>query len=112
MAQSQRDHYEVLGVERGATADEIKAAFRKLASQHHPDKNPGDPPAAVRFQEINSSYRVLSEPQRRAMYDRFGHRAEEPGSPFASSGPFAGGVVDISDIGVDGILRDLLRALR
>lgn len=103
-----RDHYEVLGVGRGATADEIKAAFRKLAAQHHPDRNPNDPGAHVRFKEINASYQVLSDPQRRAMYDRFGHRAEEPGSPFGNSGPFAGGVVDISDIAVDGILGDLL----
>ena len=107
-AQSQRDHYEVLGVHRQATADEIKAAFRKLASQHHPDKNPTDSTASVRFKEVNASYQVLSDPQRRAMYDRFGHRAEDPGSPFAASGPFAGGVVDISDIAFDGILGDLL----
>ncbi len=105
---SQRDHYEVLGVSRSSTPEEIKAAFRKLAAQHHPDKNAGDPHAAVRFKEINAAYQVLSDPQRKAMYDRFGHRAEEPGSPFASSGPFAGGVVDFSEIAVDGILGDLL----
>jgi molecular chaperone DnaJ len=105
---SQRDHYEVLGVSRSASADEIKAAFRKLAAQHHPDKNAGDPHASVRFKELNAAYQVLSDPQRKAMYDRFGHRAEEPGSPFASSGPFAGGVVDFSDIAIDGILGDLL----
>src|SRR5438094_8241122 len=93
-AQGQRDHYEVLGVGRGATPEEIKAAFRKLAQQHHPDKNPNDPHAGVRFKEINAAYQVLSDPQRRAMYDRFGHRAEEPGSPFGSAGPFAGGAVD------------------
>ncbi len=107
-AQSQRDHYEVLGIHRQATAEEIKFAFRKLASQHHPDRNPNDASASVRFKEINASYQVLSDPQRRAMYDRFGHRAEDPGSPFAASGPFAGGVVDISDIAFDGILGDLL----
>lgn len=103
-----RDHYEVLGVSKGAGPDDIKAAFRKLAAQHHPDRNPDDPKAAVRFKEINAAYQVLSDPQRRAMYDRFGHRAEEPGSPFASSGPFAGGVVDFSEIAIDGILGDLL----
>ena len=105
---SERDHYEILGVSRGATPEEIKAAFRKLASHHHPDRNPDDPKAAVRFKEVNSAYQVLSDPQRRAMYDRFGHRAEESGSPFASGGPFAGGIVDFSDIAVDGILGDLL----
>lgn len=108
--QQGRDHYEVLGVSRGATPEEIKAAFRKLASQHHPDKNDGDPGAATRFKEINAAYQVVSDPQRRAMYDRFGHRAEEPGSPFGSGGPFAGGVVDFGDIAIDGILGDLLGA--
>jgi molecular chaperone DnaJ len=103
-----RDHYEVLGVERTATAEEIKIAFRKLAVQHHPDRNPGDPRAAIRFKEINASHQVLSDPQRRAMYDRFGHGAEGSGSPFGSGGPFAGGVVDIGDLNFDGILGDLL----
>jgi molecular chaperone DnaJ len=103
-----RDLYEVLGVSRQASPDEIKSAFRKLAAQHHPDKNAGDPRASARFKEINAAYQVLSDPQRRAMYDRFGHRAEEPGSPFAAGGPFAGGVVDISEIAFDGILGDLL----
>src|SRR5215467_10952759 len=105
---SQRDHYETLGVSKSAGPDDIKAAFRKLASQHHPDRNPDDPKAAVRFKEINGAYQVLSDPQRRAMYDRFGHRAEEPGSPFGAGRPFGGGVVDISDIAFDGILGDLL----
>jgi molecular chaperone DnaJ len=108
MSDAHRDHYQILGVGRTATPDEIKSAFKKLASQHHPDRNPNDPKAAIRFKEINASYQVLSDPNRRAMYDRFGHRAEEPGSPFASSGPFGGGVVDISDIAIDGILGDLL----
>ena len=62
----------------------------------------------VRFKEINASYQVLSDPNRRAMYDRFGHRAEDAGSPFGQNGPFAGGVVDISDIAIDGILGDIL----
>jgi molecular chaperone DnaJ len=108
MAQAPRDHYDVLGVDRGATVDQIKAAFRRLAIQYHPDRNPGDPQAAGRFKELNAAYQVLSDPQRRALYDRLGHRAEEPGSPFASGGPFAGGVVDLSDIAFDGLLGDLL----
>lgn len=105
---SARDHYEVLAITRAATPEEIKAAFRRLASQHHPDKNPDDPTAHVRFKEVNASYQILSDPQRRAMYDRFGHGAESPGSPFSSSGPFAGGVVDMADLNFDGILGDLL----
>jgi molecular chaperone DnaJ len=108
MGQSQRDHYEVLGVERTASYEEIKASFRRLASQHHPDRNQNDPHAAARFKEVNAAYQVLSDSQRRALYDRLGHRAEEPGSPFASGGPFAGGVVDLGDIALDGILGDLL----
>lgn len=104
----QRDHYEILGVRRDATPEEIKSAFKKLAAQYHPDRNQEDPTAHDRFKEINLAYQVLSDPNRRTMYDRFGHRAEEPGSPFASGGPFPGGFVDISEIAVDGILGDLL----
>src|SRR5579883_2369435 len=104
----QRDHYEILGVRRSATPEEIKSAFKKLAAQYHPDRHPGDSSAHERFKEINLAYQVLSDQGRRTMYDRFGHRAEEPGSPFAAGGPFPGGFVDISDIAIDGILGDLL----
>src|SRR5258708_12829875 len=104
----QRDHYEVLGVRRDATPEEIKSAFKKLAGQYHPDRNQSDPTAHERFKEINLAYQVLSSDDRRSMYDRFGHKAEAPGSPFASGGPFPGGFVDISDIAIDGILGDLL----
>ncbi len=104
----QRDHYEVLGVRREAPPEEIKSAFKKLASQYHPDRNQSDPTAHERFKEINLAYQVLSNDDRRSMYDRFGHRAEEPGSPFGAGGPFPGGYVDISDIAIDGILGDLL----
>ena len=105
---AERDHYEVLGVTKAAGPEDIKLAFRKLASQHHPDRNPNDPKASDRFKEISAAYQVLSDPQRRAMYDRFGHRAEESGSPFSARGPFAGGVVDFSEIAIDGFLGDLL----
>jgi molecular chaperone DnaJ len=105
---AQRDHYEVLGVRREATPEEIKSAFKKLAAQYHPDKNQGDPSAGERFKEVALAYQVLSDEGRRSMYDRFGHRAEEPGSPFGAGGPFPGGFVDISDIAIDGILGDLL----
>ena len=105
---SQRDHYEVLGVHRGAAPEEIKSAFKKLAAQYHPDRNQGDAASHERFKEINLAYQVLSDENRRSLYDRLGHRAEEPGSPFGAGGPFAGGFVDISDIAIDGILGDLL----
>jgi molecular chaperone DnaJ len=104
----QRDHYQVLGVRRDAAPEEIKSAFKKLAGQCHPDLHPGDATAHERFKEINLAYQVLSDETRRSMYDRFGHRAEEPGSPFAAGGPFAGGRVDISEIAIGGILGDLL----
>jgi molecular chaperone DnaJ len=104
----QRDHYDVLGVRRDSSPEEIKSAFKKLAAQWHPDRNQDDPGANERFKEINLAYQVLSDPNRRGMYDRFGHRAEEPGSPFGAGGPFPGGFVDISDIAIDGILGDLL----
>jgi molecular chaperone DnaJ len=104
----QRDHYEVLGVRRDASPEEIKSAFKRLAAQWHPDRNQGDPSAHERFKELNLAYQVLSDDNRRTLYNRLGHRAEEPGSPFGAGGPFAGGYVDISDIAIDGILGDLL----
>ena len=70
---AQRDYYDVLGVGRDASGDDIKKAFRNLARQHHPDANPGDEAAAERFREIAEAYEVLSEPETRARYDRFGH---------------------------------------
>ena len=105
---SQRDHYEVLGVRRDAPPEEIKSAFKRLAALYHPDRNQNDPSAHDRFKEINLAYQVLSDESRRTMYNRFGHKAEAPGSPFSSGGPFPGGFVDISDIAIDGILGDLL----
>ena len=81
---SKRDYYEVLGVERSATEVELKASFRKLAMLHHPDRNPGDKQAELRFKEINEAYQILSDGQKRAAYDRFGHQAfsqEAQGGP-------------------------------
>ncbi len=67
-----KDYYEVLGLKKGATADELKKAFRKLAVKFHPDKNPGDKKAEDRFKEINEAYAVLSDPEKKTQYDRFG----------------------------------------
>ncbi|WP_287417305.1 DnaJ domain-containing protein, partial [Oceanithermus sp.] len=67
-----KDYYAVLGVSRDASQEEIKKAYRKLALKYHPDKNPGDPSAEERFKEINEAYAVLSDPEQRARYDRFG----------------------------------------
>src|SRR5437868_15415400 len=69
----QRDYYEVLGVAKGCGEADLKSAFRKLAMEHHPDRNGGCEEAAGRFKEINEAYSVLSDPQKRAAYDRFGH---------------------------------------
>ena len=85
---AKRDYYDVLGVSRTAAADEIKKAYRRLARQYHPDINK-EPEAETRFKEINEAYEVLSDDQKRAMYDRFGHQT--PGSPGAGFDPFAGG---------------------
>lgn len=81
-----RDPYEVLGVDRSATQDEIKSAFRRLASQHHPDKNPGDEGAHGRFQEINAANQILSDSEKRATFDRWGHDGPPRGvDPFVST---------------------------
>ncbi len=81
-----RDYYEVLGVDRKATQDEIKRAFRRLARRHHPDVNPDDAEAEVRFKEVSEAYEVLRDPERRAQYDYFGHTP--PGA--AAAGDFWG----------------------
>ncbi|MGE4164405.1 MAG: molecular chaperone DnaJ [Xanthobacteraceae bacterium] len=77
---SKRDYYEVLGVSRTCTEVELKAAFRKLAMQHHPDRNPGDKDCEHRFKELNEAYDVLKDGNKRAAYDRFGHAAFEQGA--------------------------------
>ena len=72
---TKRDYYEVLGVTRGAPADEIKRAYRKLAKKHHPDRNQGSPAATRKFKEVQEAYQVLSDDRQRALYDQFGHDA-------------------------------------
>src|SRR4051812_14541805 len=72
---TKRDYYEALGVDRSASAEEIKKAYRKMAVKYHPDKNPGDKEAEEKFKEIGEAYEALSDPQKRANYDRFGHAA-------------------------------------
>jgi molecular chaperone DnaJ len=79
---TKRDYYEVLGVDRGADSDAVKKAYRKVALKYHPDRNQGDAEAEERFKEASEAYQVLSDPEKRAQYDRFGHAAFEQGGGF------------------------------
>ena len=91
MADNKRDFYEVLGVEKGASAEDIKRAYRKLAGKYHPDRNPGDKTAEEKFKEIGEAYEVLSDDDKRARYDQFGHAGVDPNfNPNAGAG-FGGG---------------------
>ena len=108
MAADKRDYYEVLGVSKDASEDEIKKAYRKKAKQYHPDLNPGDKTAEEKFKEANEAYEVLSDKDKKARYDQFGHAGVDPnygaggGNPFGggfSGNPFGGGVdFDLGDI--------------
>ncbi|GGE21310.1 molecular chaperone DnaJ [Psychroflexus salis] len=89
---SKRDYYEVLGVSKNATATEIKKAYRKLAIKYHPDKNPDNAEAEAKFKQAAEAYEILSNPQKKAKYDQFGHSA------FDGSGGFGGGGMDMDDI--------------
>ena len=102
MADNKRDYYEVLGVSKGASDDEIKKAYRVLAKKYHPDMNPGDKEAEAKFKEANEAYAVLSDSEKRAKYDQFGHAAFDPsmggGSGFGGFGGFGGADFDFGDI--------------
>jgi len=96
-----RDYYEILGVPKTVTEKELKAAYRKLARKFHPDVNPGDKSAEEKFKEVSGAFAVLSDPEKRAKYDRGGHEAFEPGFD-----PFQGTTIDFQDLGL-GNLSDI-----
>ncbi len=85
-----RDYYEVLGIQKGASDEEIKSAYRKMAMKYHPDKNPGDKAAEEKFKEVNEAYAVLSDPDQKNKYDRFGFAGVDPGAGFNGAGGFEG----------------------
>lgn len=97
MAESKRDYYEVLGVSKDATDDELKKAYRVLAKKYHPDMNPGDKEAEIKFKEASEAYAVLSDPDKRRQYDQFGHAAFDGGAGGGAGGfDFSG--MDMGDI--------------
>jgi molecular chaperone DnaJ len=104
---AKQDYYDVLGVPRGATADELKKAYRKLAMKHHPDKNQGDKEAEKKFKEISEAYEVLKDDQKRAAYDRMGHAAFEGGMGGAGGGFHQAGGFDFSSAGFGNIFDDM-----
>ena len=98
MAENKRDYYEVLGVQKGASADEIKKAYRKAAMKYHPDRNPGDKTAEEKFKEVGEAYEVLSDDQKRQRYDQYGHAGVDPNFG-AGAGPYGAGFSGFGDMG-------------
>ena len=104
MPEEKRDYYEVLGISKGASEDEIKKAYRKTAKKYHPDLHPDDPVAEAKFKECNEAYEVLGDPQKKARYDQFGFAGVDPNYGAGQGGyggggfGFDGGDIDLGDI--------------
>lgn len=114
---TQKDYYEILGVSKNASDDEIKKAYRKLAFKYHPDKNPGDKEAEAKFKEATEANEVLSDKQKRARYDQFGHAGVGGNSNYGGGNPFSGGSYSFNgqnfnfDFGGDGNIDDIFSTL-
>ena len=93
-----RDYYDILGVDKSASNDDLKKNFRTLAMKYHPDKNPGDKEAEVKFKEVGQAYEVLKDPEKRAAYDRYGHAAFDGNSAGPGGGQGGAGFSNMSDI--------------
>src|ERR1700744_6764811 len=108
---AKQDYYATLGVAKNASADDLKKAYRKLAMQYHPDRNPGDKQAETRFKEVNEAYDVLKDDQKRGAYDRYGHAAFEQGNGagFSQGFDFASG--DLGGI-FDQVFGDIMSGRR
>ncbi|MDO4156102.1 MAG: molecular chaperone DnaJ [Oscillospiraceae bacterium] len=98
MAEEKRDYYEVLGLQKGASEEEIKKAFKAMARKYHPDLHPGDKEAEAKFKEVNEAYGVLSDADKRARYDQFGHAGVDPNFAGAGGADGFGGFGDMGDI--------------
>ena len=99
MAEQKRDYYEVLGVSKTASDDELKKAYRKLAKQYHPDLNPGNAEAETKFKEVNEAYEVLSDADKKARYDQYGHAGVDPNFGAGGFGGGFDGSFDFGDLG-------------